>query len=137
MNPGRDNQRVTPARLTNTMKTKIGTWLFVAVSGLLLSGCIGPLFSHDTTVYRDVERTKVEFESDAAARLFYETLSKNPKDQKHSESSTHVNIPILYSQSRKVVPGRNAEFNEAVDACDLNKDGKITELEAKIFANHH
>ena len=117
------------------MRTRIRTGICIVAAGTLVSGCIGPLFSRNTTVYRDVDRTRVEFESDAAARLFYETLSRNPKVHKRSESKTQVHIPVVYSQSRTVVPGRNLEFNEAVAACDTNKDGKITELEAKIFAN--
>jgi len=35
---------------------------------------------------------------------------------------------------QRVVDGPNRKFNEAVGICDSNKDGKITELEAKIFA---
>jgi len=117
------------------MNLKIGTCLLLGALTLLSSGCIGPLFSRNTRVYKDAQRTRVEFESDAAARLFYETLSKFPVTPKRSESTTSVHIPILYSHTRTVVPGRNLEFNEAVAACDTNGDGIITEVEAKIFAN--
>jgi hypothetical protein len=82
-----------------------------------------------------VERTRIEFENDAAARLFYETLSKNSANQKTTESTTTVHIPIIYKSERKVVPGPNAEFNEAVAICDANKDGRITEAEARTYAN--
>jgi hypothetical protein len=34
-----------------------------------------------------------------------------------------------------VVPGPNAEFNEAVAICDANKDGRITEAEARTYAS--
>jgi len=81
--------------LLKTMKNKIGSWLLLAASGMFLSGCIGPLISRNTTVYKDVQRTKVEFESDAAARLFYETLAKSPVAHKRSETTTKVDIPIL------------------------------------------
>ncbi|MGA2241565.1 MAG: hypothetical protein ABSH11_05950 [Verrucomicrobiota bacterium] len=104
--------------------------IILAVSGILLSGC-----TTKSTVYQNVERTKIEFENDAAARLFYETLSKNSANQKHSESTTIVHIPIIYKTERKVVLGPNAEFNEAVAICDTNKDGRITEAEARIYAN--
>ena len=100
-------------------------------TSLLLAGCI----THKSTVYQNVERTRVEFESDAAARLFYETLSRNSASQKHSESTTTIEIPIIFETERKVVPGQNVEFNEAVAICDSNKDGRITENEAKIYAN--
>jgi hypothetical protein len=98
---------------------------------LLAGGCV----HHEQTVYRDVERTPVEFESDAAARLFYETLSKRSGNMNRVESSTHVELPIVFSHERKVRPGRNVEFNQAVAVCDTNRDGKITELEARIYAN--
>ena len=43
--------------------------LLLAAAGLP-TGCI----HHHETVYRDVERVKVEFENDTAGRLFYEAL---------------------------------------------------------------
>jgi Na+-translocating ferredoxin:NAD+ oxidoreductase RnfG subunit len=104
--------------------------IILAVSGILLSGCITK-----SIVYQNVERTRIEFENDAAARLFYETLSKNSANQKLSESTTTIHIPIIYKTERKVVPGPSAEFNEAVAICDSNKDGRITEAEARIYAN--
>jgi hypothetical protein len=119
--------------MKNHMNQKINNCIAVTALGFLLSGCI----THNSVVYKDVERTKVEFESDAAARLFYETLSKHPAAGRHSESTTTVSIPIVFQNERKVVPGRNVEFNEAVAICDSNKDGKITEAEARIYANQH
>ena len=113
------------------MNQTIRSCLVLTASSLLLSGCI----THHSTVYRDVERTRVEFESDTAARLFYETLSKNSAGRNHSESTTSIEIPIIFETERKVVPGRNVEFNEAVAICDSNKDGRITEAEARIYAN--
>jgi hypothetical protein len=114
------------------MNHRTGRWILTATAGLLLCGCI----THKQVVYKDVERTRVEFESDAAARLFYETLSKNSAARNHSESTTTVAIPLVFEHERKVVPGPNVEFNEAVAECDSNKDGIITEQEARIFANH-
>jgi hypothetical protein len=93
------------------------------------SGCI----SHQSTVIRDTERTRVEFENDGAARLFYEALSQSPVKNEKSESTTEYGIPIIFEHKRHVITGSNAGFNRAVEICDSNKDGKITELEAKIF----
>ena len=59
--------------MKNHINPKIKNCVAMSVLGLLLSGCI----THKSVVYQDVERVKVEFESDAAARLFYETLSRN------------------------------------------------------------
>jgi len=113
------------------MNNKILNGLALAVMGASLCGCI----THNSVVYHDVERVKVSFESDAAARLFYETLSRNPTNQRYSESTTTVSLPIVFQHEQKTVPGPNMKFNDAVAICDSNKDGTITELEARIFAN--
>jgi hypothetical protein len=97
---------------------------------LALCGCI----SHESTVVKDVERTRVEFENETAGRIFYETLSKQAPKYSKSESTTEVSLPIVYEHKRHVVTGANTAFNEAVSICDVNKDGKITEVEAKIYA---
>jgi hypothetical protein len=98
---------------------------------LALCGCI----SHETTVVKDVERARVEFENETAGRIFYETLSKQAPKYSKSESTTEVSLPIVYDHKRHVVTGENTAFNEAVSICDANKDGKITEVEAKIYAD--
>jgi hypothetical protein len=113
------------------MNNKILNGLALAVMGISLCGCI----THNSVVYHDVERVKVSFESDAAARLFYETLTRNPTHQHYSESTTTVSLPIIFEHEQKTVPGPNVKFNDAVATCDSNKDGTITELEARIFAN--
>ena len=114
------------------MNNKILNGLALAVMGMSLCGCI----THKSVVYHDVERVKVQFESDAAARLFYETLSRNPTNRRYTESTTTVDIPLVFEHEQKTVPGPNMKFNDAVEICDSNKDGTITELEARIFANH-
>jgi hypothetical protein len=103
----------------------------LVAAAALVSGCI----SHEETVYRDEPRAKVEFENDTAGRLFYETLSKSPKGGRHSESDTEVSLPIIFEHKRRVVGGENVAFNDAVRRCDTNADGRITEQEARIFAN--
>lgn len=102
----------------------------MAAGGLLLPGCI----SHEANVQRDVERAKVEFENDTAARMFYEALGRAPGHDARKESTTKFEIPIVFEYKRHVVAGSNAAFNRAVELCDLNKDGKITEQEARIFS---
>ncbi|MHC1763559.1 MAG: hypothetical protein AB9869_04520 [Verrucomicrobiia bacterium] len=109
------------------MVIRLAGWV-TAAGALLLAGCI----HHEETVYRDVARTSIQFENDKAARLFYEAL--NEPHANRTESQTRVHLPIVFDNERKVVSGPNEAFNRAVDICDANHDGRITELEARIFA---
>ena len=104
--------------------------LIASGCGLFLTGCI----SHETTVYRDTERRKVEFESETAGRIFYEALSKVPAARGRRESKTEVSIPVVFDHKTRTVAGPNTAFNDAVERCDTNQDGKITEREARIYA---
>jgi hypothetical protein len=104
-------------------------WL-VGGAALCLTGCI----HHSETTYRDVERVKVQFESEQAGRIFYEALSKMPFHG-GAESHTEVSIPVVFDNKYTVKSGENEKFNEAVRRCDSNKDGVITESEAGIFAS--
>jgi hypothetical protein len=99
-----------------------------SVLACALSGCI----SSRSTSYTDVERAKIAFASERAGRLFYETLSKLPHEERE-ESKNEVSL-ILIHLERKTVTGSNRFFNQAVDRCDTDKDGTITEEEAQIFA---
>jgi len=96
----------------------------------LNTGCI----STDETVYRDEDRMKVEFENDTAGRLFYEALSQTRGAGSRRESKTEVSIPVVFSHKHRVADGENIAFNHGVRRCDTNGDGKITELEARIFS---
>ena len=106
------------------------TCAFALALAALNTGCI----STDETVYRDQERIKVEFENDAAGRLFYEALSQARGSHARSESKTELSIPVVFHHKHRVVEGENFAFNRAVQRCDSNGDGRITELEARIFS---
>jgi len=116
------------------MKNELGKLAITmaATAALALCGCI----THHETVYRDVPRTKVEFENETAARIFYETVSQHPIRHAGEDSTTKVEIPVIFEHTEHVVSGDNVAFNESVKICDTNQDGRITELEAKIFAEH-
>jgi hypothetical protein len=114
----------------NSMNKRTIRWLVVGTCALGMAGCI----THRATIVRDTERTKVEFENETAGRIFYEALSKMCDDGSHRESTTKIDL-ILIEHEEHVVRGQNAKFNEAVARCDTNKGGKITEVEAKIFAD--
>jgi hypothetical protein len=102
----------------------------VGGAALCLAGCIG----HSETRYHDVERVKVQFESEKAGRIFYEALSKMPFHDT-VESHTEVSIPVVFDNKYTIKSGENEKFNVAVLRCDSNKDGLITETEAEIFAS--
>ena len=102
--------------------------VIVACAGLS-AGCV----SQHSTVHKGVERARVQFENEAAGRIFYEKLSKMPESD-HKESRTEFSIPIVFDYERKVITDGNEKFNDAVRQCDTNNDGNITEVEAKIFA---
>ena len=103
-----------------------------AFIGLVLSCAFTGCISSSSTSYSDVERTRVAFASERAGRLFYETLSRLPREERE-ESKNQVSL-ILVNFERKTISGPNRFFNHAVERCDTDKDGTITEEEAAIFA---
>ncbi len=102
----------------------------LVVVSVLASGCIHT----SQTEVRDETRTQVEFETETAGRVFYETLSKRPDRRNREESNTKVSLPVVFSNEHRVVTGPNYAFNQAVRECDTNHDGKITESEARIWS---
>lgn len=112
------------------MKPGFSILSMAGAAALAFTGCI----STDKTVYREEERMKVEFENDTAGRLFYETLSKVRSSGNRTESKTEVSLPVVFKHKHRVVEGESTGFNLAVRRCDTNRDGKITEQEARIFA---
>lgn len=113
------------------MKTYLKASLLCAFAATSFCGCI----THHETVYRDVPRVKVEFENETAARVFYDSLHARPMKHAGEDSTTKVEIPVIFEHSEHIVSGENEGFNAAVKLCDTNQDGRITELEAKIFAD--
>ncbi|NBP23559.1 MAG: hypothetical protein EBU81_03165 [Proteobacteria bacterium] len=110
--------------------------LVSGLAGLLLAlgglGCI----SHQETIRRDEERLPISFETDAAARTFYEAVEKVRTSSTPTESKTEFHIPVILSHKITTVNGPHQVFNEAVRRADTDRDGKITEKEARIFADN-
>jgi hypothetical protein len=115
-----------PTPLTHRLLTVSALTLLLALAG----GCI----STSKTVRREEPRMPVEFENDTAGRLFYESLSHLRGHRGSSESHSHVSLPIIFDHQTTTIEGESLLFNEAVRRCDTNHDGKITELEARIFS---
>jgi hypothetical protein len=112
------------------MKTHPARLALLAALAASLTACI----STKETIYRDVERVKVEFESDTAARVFYEAFTKSPESRQRNEKTSRFVIPVIVDAQRTERDSENATFNAAVRRCDTNGDGKITEQEARIYA---
>jgi hypothetical protein len=104
----------------------------IIVCSMTMTGCI----THEETIYRDKPRIKVAFENDTAARIFYENLDQSTQPGQRTESTTHIDIPVVFDHKTKVIQGPNYAFNDAVTRCDTNGDGTITEKEARIYAEH-
>ena len=102
----------------------------VACAVFVTTGCIHT----EETVTKDEPRVPVEFENETTGRVFYETLSKLPGGGSRRESSSEVEIPLVFGHKTRTVRGPNTVFNEAVARADTNRDGKVTETEARIFA---
>jgi hypothetical protein len=111
------------------MKNSIPFLFAVVFCAAAATGCI----SRHETIHRDVERIKVQFENETAGRIFYEKLSRMP-DMNHQESNVSFGIPLVLDYERKVVSDNNDKFNRAIRECDVNGDGMITVVEAKIFS---
>jgi hypothetical protein len=99
--------------------------------GVAAAGCIHT----EETVTRDEPRVKVEFENETAGRVFYEALSRYNGSHSRRESSAEVEIPLVFGHKTRTVRGPNTDFNEAVQRADTNKDGRITETEARIYSD--
>ena len=110
------------------MKHRLLSFICIVLT-CAVTGCI----SSSSTSYTDVERTKVSFGSERAGRLFYETLSKLPHERRE-ESKNQVSL-VLINFERKTITGPNRFFNQAVERCDTDRDGTITEEEAAIFSS--
>lgn len=112
------------------MKSRLLCSALLAIIAASLTACI----SSKETVYRETERVKVEFESDTAARVFYEAFTKSPESRQRNEKTTSFNIPVIIHTQRTEKDSENTAFNSAVRRCDTNADGKVTEQEARIYA---
>ena len=102
----------------------------LAALALLAAGCVHT----KRTEVVDEARMPVEFENELSGRIFHEAFGKRPNTGEGDEQVTRVELPLLFSDERRVVKGPAAAFNRAVRECDTNGDRRITEVEARIWA---
>ena len=109
---------------------------FLPVAAGVLLGAVGlGCISHQETVHRDGQRLAISFDTDAAARTFYEAVEKIRASSRPTESKTEFHIPVIFSHKITTVNAPHQVFNESVRRADTNQDGTITEKEARIFAD--
>ena len=111
------------------------TFLPVTAGVLLGLGGLGCI-SHQETIHTNKQRLPISFETDAAARTFYEAVEKIRESSRPTESKTEFHIPVILSHKITTVNGPHQVFNESVQRADTNQDGKFTETEARIFADN-
>ncbi len=105
-----------------------------ALAALLLAAVTGPgCISHEETVRIHEERLPITFETDTAARTFYEAVEKLRTSASPSNSKTQFGIPMILSHKVTTEYGPHQVFNEGVRRADTDRDGTITEKEARIF----
>ena len=110
---------------------------FLPVAAGVLLGAVGlGCISHQETVHRDEQRLPISFETDAAARTFYEAVEKVRASSRPTESKTEFHIPVIFSHKITTVNAPHQVFNESIRRADTNQDGKIPEKEARIFADN-
>ncbi len=98
---------------------------------VMTSGCI---HRHKLVDHRD-PRVPIAFETDTAARLFYEKLESNRSFSTLNGTRTAITVPLFFEHEVTSVRGSHVDFNLAVQTCDTNQNGIITEQEARIFCN--
>ncbi len=103
-------------------------------AAVLFSGC----FSSSKTEYVDEARTTVSFDSPRAERLFTEGIARNRARimaAGNPQETTHLTTIVVNVRRQVVTRGPNRDYNLAVQFCDTDRNGMITEAEAEAFSN--
>lgn len=108
------------------------TATMLAAVTVFASGCL--VNSHqEKIVGEDVRREPVDFENDAALRIFTEAV-KDQYPHRKDQGKSRFGIPFVISASERRVLSENIFFNQQVDSADLNGDDEISEAEARAYA---
>ena len=107
------------------------------LSGVLIAftlsstGCI-TLYSKKEEIGEREERLTINFESEDAAQLFNTTAARRLKKPAPTDKS-YVGIPFVTLYSKTTVLSENARYNDEIRRCDSDRDGIITDAEAKAY----
>ena len=111
--------------------TKIFLLTLVSLVAISSTGCI-TIYNKKEEIGEREERLSVTFESEDSAQLFNTTASRKLKKPSPTDTS-FVGIPFVTLYSKTTVLSENARFNDEIRRCDSNRDGIITDAEAKAY----
>lgn len=94
-----------------------------------VSGCI-TLFSKTEVVRSQEDRRPVTFDTPEANQIFHEAVA----ERSGYVGGAYVGGPFVTLYHRAKLLSENAKFNDGVTRADTNRDGVITEFEARTFA---
>jgi predicted GTPase len=94
------------------------------------TGCL-TLYSKTEVVRAGESRRPVKFENQQVAETF-QTAYKN---RTRTVGGSYVGVPFvtLYEKDQKLA--EVAAWNDAIQTCDTDQDGLITQVEAAVFSN--
>lgn len=100
--------------------------LFLALCG---GGCV------TTGIARNEPRSSIRFADPAAAQVFYDAyITKNYSRAMGTGSYFEVGVPAQLPYEHKEYPTDNVYFNAAVAAADTDRDGMISQDEARHYS---
>lgn len=106
----------------------------MVISTLLLALCGAGGACVSTGTARNAPRSSVRFASPAAAQTFYEAyIAKNYTRAMGAGSYVALGVPVQLPYEHKEYPTDNIYFNAAVAAADTDRDGTISQDEARGY----
>jgi len=89
--------------------------------------------SHVTVLEPEAHRVAVQFESDQAQTTFAQQVGARYEGGDAVKHQSSGGIPLIYNQEEISVLSRNAYFNEQVTVADEDRDGQISNGEARAY----
>jgi hypothetical protein len=90
--------------------------------------------SNEKVLEPDAPRTSVQFESEKAMAAFQKETQNRYRAGGGERGSGAFAIPFVIAASEKRVLSENAFYNTQVKKADVNGDGTISDVEARVYA---
>lgn len=118
--------------MTNMKAPYVFALAAISLLGCITTSCVGVTY----TKYKDEPRQRIRFSSTAAAQTFYDAYASidrpQVRDGRFHSIKVYAGLVSPYSQHTKTT--ENIGFNAAVQRADANRNGTITEKEARAYA---